>query len=496
MSVVIGLDGGTEGVRAGVFDLAGRPLAFAAQPYATAFPRPSWAEQDPRDWWEAAGRAVREAVRSAGVEPGAVSALCADTTCCSVVALDRDGAPVRPALIWMDVRAAEEAALVLATGDAALALNSDGAGPVSAEWMIPKALWLARHERAHFDRAVTVCEYQDYMNLRMTGRRTASITNASVRWHYRAREGGYARAMVERLGIPELAEKWPAEVLPLGAVVGGLTAEAAAHFGLPVGLTVAQGGSDAEVAMIGLGVTAPGKLAFITGSSHLHLGLSAEPLHGRGIWGTYADAVIPGLHVVEGGQTSTGSVVNWLRRIVGTDWSYDALNAEAATLPPGSEGVLVQDHFQGNRTPHTDALSRGAITGLTLAHGRAHLFRAAMEGVAFGTELIFETMRASGYQPDEIVICGGATRSDLWMQIHADVCGRPLSVTQVAEAPALGSAILAATAAGYYPSIQEAAAAMVTVVRRIEPDVKASARYRPIYERYKRAYHALASIRG
>lgn len=495
MSVVIGLDGGTEGVRAGVFDLDGQPLAFAAQSYATTYPRPSWAEQDPHAWWDAAGRAVREAVRAAGVPPSDVSALCADTTCCSVVALDHDGVPVRPALIWMDVRAAEEAALVLGTGDAALALNSGGAGPVSAEWMIPKALWLARHERAHFDRAVTVCEYQDYMNLRMTGRRVASITNASVRWHYRAREGGYARAMVERLGVPELAEKWPAEVLPLGAVVGGLTVEAAAHFGLPVGLIVAQGGSDAEVAMIGLGVTAPGKLAFITGSSHLHLGLSAEPFHGHGIWGTYADAVIPGLHVVEGGQTSTGSIINWLRRIVGTDWSYDALNAEAATLPPGSDGVLVQDHFQGNRTPHTDAASRGAITGLTLAHGRAHLFRATMEGVAFGTELIFETMRAGGYRPDEIVICGGATRSNLWMQIHADVSGQPLSVTQVAEAPALGAAILAATAAGHYSSIHEAAGAMVTVARRIEPDMKAHAQYRSVYARYKQAYHTLASIR-
>lgn len=495
MTFVVGLDGGTEGIRAGVFDLAGRPMAFAAQSYATAFPRPSWAEQNPQDWWEAAGRAVRQAVREAGVRPADVSAICADTTCCSVVALDRDGVPVRPALIWMDVRSAEETDLVLATGDSALQVNSDGAGPVSAEWMIPKALWIARHERELFDRAVTVCEYQDYMNLRMTGRIVASITNASVRWHYRARAGGYAVSLVEALGIPELAAKWPAEVLRLGEIVGGLTPEAAAHFGLPVGLTVAQGGSDAEVAMVGLDVTAPGRLAFITGSSHLHLGLSAEPFHGRGVWGTYADAVIPGTHLVEGGQTSTGSIVNWLRRLVGADWTYEVLNAEAAALSPGSDGVLVQDHFQGNRTPHTDPLSRGAIIGLTLSHGRAHLFRAVMESVAFGTELIFETMRANGYRPEELVICGGATRSELWMQIHADVCGQPLTVTEVADAPTLGSAILAATAAGHFGSIGEAAGAMVRVARRIEPNVRAHEAYRPHYERYKRAYEALKAVR-
>jgi sugar (pentulose or hexulose) kinase len=203
---------------------------------------------------------------------------------------------------------------------------------------------------------------------------------------------------------------------------------------------------------------------------------------------------MPGLHLVEGGQTSTGSIVNWLRNLVGGDWSYDVINAEATALPPGSDGLIVQDHFQGNRTPHTDPHSRGAITGLTLKHGRAHIFRAMMEGVAFGTELIFETMRNNGYRPDEFVICGGATRSDLWMQIHADVSGQPLTVTTVPDAAALGSAVLAAKAAGHYASVSEAAAAMVHVSRHIEPNRAAHEAYRPLYEAYKRAYPNLKGI--
>ena len=491
---VIGIDGGTESLRAGVFDLAGKPIAFAAQAYRTDFPHPSWAEQNPADWWDAAGKAVREAVRQAGISPAAVTALSADTTCCSVVALDAKGDAVRPALIWMDVRSAAETELVVATGDPALIVNSNGAGPVSAEWMIPKALWLARHERAAFDAATTICEYQDYLNHKLTGRMVATITNVSIRWHYRSRGGGYARDLVAGLGIPELADKWPKEVLALGEVIGGLTPAAAEHLGLPVGTPVAQGGSDAFIAMLGLNVTAPGKLAFITGSSHLHLGLSASEFHGKGIWGTYADAVMPGLHLVEGGQTSTGSIVNWFRNLVGTDWSYEALNAEAAALSPGSDGLIVQDHFQGNRTPHTDPHSRGAITGLTLKHGRAHIFRAMMEGVAFGTELIFETMRTNGYRPDELVICGGATRSDLWMQIHADVSGQALTVTQVPDAAALGSAVLAAKAAGHFGSIAEAAGAMVHVARHIEPNRRAYEAYRPLFEAYKRGYANLHNM--
>ncbi len=492
----VGIDGGTESIRAGVFDLAGTPLAFAATAYETHFPKPGWAEQNPGDWWDALGKSVRKAVTDSGVSRNEISTICADTTCCSVVALDADGHAVRPALIWMDVRSAAEARRVAESGDPALRVNSDGNGPVSAEWMIPKALWLKENEPANFERAATICEYQDYINFHLTGRRVASINNAAVRWHYMAEDGGYQSSLLKKLDLEALQEKWPQEVLPLGEIIGGLTKRAADHLSLPEGLPVAQGGADAFIAMIGLGVVRPGKMAFITGSSHLHLGLADHAFHGRGIWGTYADALLPGYHVVEGGQTSTGSIVAWLKRLLDPAVGYDRLNAEAAALPPGSDGLIVQDHFQGNRTPHTDPLSRGAITGLTLSHGRAHLFRAMMEGIAYGTELILETQRANGYRPDELVIAGGVTNSDLWMQIHADVSGLPLTVTRVADAPALGSAILAATAGGAYGSIAEASEAMVHVERRVEPDMSAHAAYQPSYEAYRLAYEANRTILG
>lgn len=492
----IGIDGGTESIRAGVFDARGTSLAFAATRYDTHFPKPGWAEQNPADWWEALGKSVRKAVAESGISGNEIAAVCADTTCCSVVALDGDGNAIRPALIWMDVRSAAEAQRVAESGDPALRVNSDGKGPVSAEWMIPKALWLKENEPENFERAATICEYQDYINFHLTGRRVASINNAAVRWHYMAESGGYQASLLKKLGLDTLMEKWPQEVLPLGEILGGLTARAADHLGMPQGIPVAQGGADAFIAMIGLGVVKPGKMAFITGSSHLHLGLADHAFHGQGIWGTYADALLPGYHVVEGGQTSTGSIVAWLKRLLDPAVTFDQLNAEAAALRPGSDGLIVQDHFQGNRTPHTDPLSRGAITGLTLSHGRAHLFRAMLEGIAYGTELILETQRAGGYKPDELVIAGGVTNSDLWMQIHADVSGLPLTVTRVADAPALGSAILAATASGAFSSITEASEAMVHVERRIEPDMSAHAAYRPFYEAYRRAYQANQTILG
>ena len=302
MAYFLGVDGGTEGIRAFVFDLEGRPLGSHATAYATAFPEPSWAEQDPEEWWRCMAASVQGALARAGKTAADIAALCADTTCCSVVALDQSGAPLRPAMIWMDVRSAREADDVAATGDPALRVNGAGSGSVSAEWMIPKALWMQRHQPEIFARAAKVGEYQDYINLRLTGRWVGALNNMAVRWHYQTRHGGVPQSLLKSLGLDDLAGKWPVDVLAPGEVIGPLTAAAAAHLGLKPGTPVVQGGSDASMGVIGLGVTEPGEMALITGSSHLHLGIAAAPVHKPGVWGTYMDAIYPDKPVIEGGR--------------------------------------------------------------------------------------------------------------------------------------------------------------------------------------------------
>ena len=498
---LIGVDGGTEGIRAGVFDTTGKPLAYASMNYQTNFPYPGWAEQDPRDWWKALSVSVRKAIQESGITAEQVAAMTVDTTCCSVVALDDSGDPLRPALIWMDVRSANQAEQVAACEDPALQVNSNGKGPVSAEWMIPKALWLKQNEPEIFEKAVTICEYQDYLNFHLTGRLVSSINNVSTRWHFdfsedkKGSKRSVPRSLLEKLELSDLEEKWPIEVTRLGEVIGGLTSEAAEHLGLPVGLKVVQGGADAQIGMIGLGVVKPEDLALITGSSHLQLGLSKKPFHGEGIWGTYAEALIPGLHTVEGGQTSTGSVINWLKNLFGES-DYLSLNSDAQEIPPGSEGLIVQDHFQGNRTPYTDPRSRGAIHGLSLKHSRAHIFRASIEGVAFGSELIFESMRENGFHPKNIVISGGATRSKLWLQIHADVSNFPITLTKNPDAPLLGCAILSAVGAGFYQDIPSAVETMVQIKSIVEPNAKHHRAYKQFFESYKKTYITLRNIRN
>jgi ribulose kinase len=491
MAYYLTADGGTESLRARIYDLSGTCLGQKAVPYETKFAPGARAEQNPEDWWNALVAATAGAVAEAGVDAGQIEAMCFATTCCTVVALDEHGRALRPALLWMDVRANAEADAVLATGDAALAINGAGQGPVSAEWMIPKALWLKRNEPATFDAAHTICEYQDFLTLRLTGERCASLDNAGLRWHYSSRNGGWAHGILAKLGLEALAEKWPARVVPPGEVVGTLTPHAAHALGLSQSVKVVQGGADALIGMIGLGVAKPGQLALITGSSHLQFGVTEAPLHAPGVWGAYPDIVYPGRWIVEGGQTSTGSIINWLRRLTGGTLDLAAMNRLAEALEPGCDGLIVQDHFQGNRTPYTDPLSRGAIVGLTLAHEPQHIFRAIMEGIGFGTRAILDAFKAGGYNSTEITVGGGATASRLWMQIHADTAGLPVRIPASADAPSTGSAVLAAHGAGRFATIDDGIAAMVRPGTCIDPRPREVVMYEEIYQRHRALYPAL-----
>ncbi|MDH7792105.1 FGGY-family carbohydrate kinase [Ochrobactrum sp. AN78] len=496
MAYFLTADGGTESIRARVYDLSGTCLASAAVPYETKFSSGARAEQNPEDWWSSFVLAARKAISDSAIDPVAIEAITLATTSCTVVALDVDGKPLRPSIIWMDVRASAEADAVLATGDDALLANGGGRGPVSAEWMIPKALWIARNEPESFAKAETICEYQDFMTLRLTGEKAASLNNVSLRWHYSTDRGGFPITLLEKLGLEALLQKWPSRVVAPGEVIANLSSSAAAELGLSQKVKVVQGGADALIGMIGLGVAKPGQLALITGSSHLQFGVSDKPLHAAGIWGSYPDMVYPKRYIIEGGQTSTGSVIAWLGRMMNGTMDMEELNRKATTLEPGADGLLVQDHFQGNRTPYTDALSRGAIVGLTLAHEPHHVFRAIMEGISFGTRAILDAMADAGYRGQEITVGGGASASPLWLQIHADTAGLPVCVPQSREAPSVGAAVLAAHGAGHFASIDDGIAAMVKPGTRIDPRPREAAIYNEIYQQYRALYPALKSVRG
>jgi len=506
--LVVALDGGTEGVRAGLLEPDGRPVAFARASYGTDHPRQGWAEQDPNEWWSAAVQATRSVL--AGIEPSVVKAIAVACTSCSMVACDANGTPLRPALIWMDVRAASQAHRIGETGDPALKYS--GYDRTSAEWLLSKVLWLVENEPQTYYGARRIVEYTDWLTHRLTGEWNGNINTAAIRGYYDRDAGGWPTSLFETVGVPDLLAKLPEPILDMGETAGLLTADAAEALGLRVGIPVAAGGADAFVGMVGLNVLAPGRMALITGSSHLHLAQTLTPSYAPGMFGAYTDAVVPGQYTIEGGQVSTGSVVKWFRKLcageyfAGTDSGsgaltsmppaavYQHLQERAAVIPPGSDGVMALDFWQGNRTPYVDARARGMLWGLSLGHTPAHVYRALIEGVCFGTENILRTFARSGHEITEMVACGGAVNSDLWMQIHADVSNVPITVTQVPEAVTLGSAVLASVAAGLHPDIATAANSMVTAQRVIEPDPDAHETYQFFFDAYVASYEAMRDL--
>ncbi|MFZ7945933.1 FGGY-family carbohydrate kinase [Neobacillus sp. 19] len=497
--IVMGIDAGTEGVRVGLFDLQGNEITFASTEYKTYHPHPGWAEQDPNDWWSALAKSSRKALADSGIDKKQIIGVSYDATCCSVIACKDDGTPIRNPLIWMDIRANKQAKFIAEKKHPILKMS--GYDTVSAEWMPCKALWLKQNEPENYDNADKIVEFVDWYTYMLTGSWTVSTCNATTRWYYNRDEGGWPYDFYEGIGLGDIFEKFPKHILDLGEFVGGLTKAAADDLGLEPGTPVAQGGADAFVGLIGLGVVESGKLGLITGSSHLLMGLTEQNFNGKGIFGGFPDAVIKGLKMVEGGQISTGSVIKWFINNFCQDLVqksqelnqnvFDFLTPEASKLPPGSDGLLVLEYWQGNRTPYVDPDVRGLMYGFSLNHRREHIYRALMEGIAFGTDLVINSFKKNGFNATELYVAGGASNSDLFLQIHSDVSNLPIYVPKVTQAPSLGSAILASVAAKRYSSIPEAVSHMVHYKKKVEPNFENHLKYKQLSQRYNEAYPIL-----
>ena len=501
---LMGIDFGTESVRVAIFDTKGTPVTFAATPYKTTHPRGGWAEQDPEEWLRCLEASSAKALSNAGVSPASILGISFDATTMTVCALDQNGNALRPAIMWMDVRATEQAARAEGTQSVAKKYNGDGTAPATAEWFPFKAAWLKENEPDTYNKAYRLIDAPDWITYHLTGEWTININSAAHRMYYNRDEGGWPEDFYGEIGCGDVFDKLPERVVDLGEVVGTLTTKAASRLGLRPGIPVAQGPADAWAGQIGLGVVTPGKMALITGSSHVFTGQSAESIHGKGFFGAYTDGVVKGQYTVEGGQVSTGSVLKWFKDNFARDLVhaaertglnvYDLLNAQSKSLPPGADGLIINEYFQGNRTPYTDSKARGIIWGLSLHHGPEHIYRAIQESVCYGTAHNLRAMQAQGFEVNEIVACGGSTKSRDWMQMHSDVTGVPITLTEVGDAVALGASMLAAVGAGVYPDIQAAADAMVHTRETLEPRQDVHEEYKFYVDKYTQSYPAMQSI--
>ncbi|MGI8574301.1 MAG: FGGY-family carbohydrate kinase [Egibacteraceae bacterium] len=501
---LLSIDMGTESARAGIFDTEGTPLAFAATTYELNHPKPGWAEQDPAEWWQCVVKSVKGAMEKAGVGADAIAGLSYDATTLTLVPLDQRGRQLRDAIMWMDVRASDQAERIARSDHEARQYNGGGEGPVSAEWFPSKALWLKENEPDVYNDAFMLVDCADWLTYQLTEKWTVNINTASARAYYNQESGGWPTGFYEEIGLGDIFDKLPDNVLKVGAHVGGLARSAAAELDLNPGTPVAQGLGDAWSAQLGMNVTKPGQMALITGSSHVLMGQSDSMTTGPGFFGAYPDAVLEGQYSVEGGQVSTGSVLKWfkdnfLSKMVADAEAedknpYDVMNEQVKDLPIGSDGLIVLDYWQGNRTPYTDPLARGMMWGFTLSHTPAHVYRAIQEGVCYGTAHILRKMGEAGIEIDSLVAAGGATNSELWTQMHADVTGLPVTLTTTPDAANLGACMLAAVGAELFDSIEEAGDAMVHKAETYEPNDEAHQEYQFFVDAYADTYPQMREL--
>lgn len=492
MTKVLNIDLGTGGARAGVYDIERRKMfPLREVTYETRYPKPGWAEQDAEQWWRAVLSAGAQAVAQAGT--GEIAAVCVATTASSVVICDRDGAPIRPAILWMDARATREGRETARVDHPVMAYSG---GEDACEWLVPKAMWLAANERPRYDRAAVICEALDFVNHRLTGEWAASRMNAACKWNYDSLNARFVPEIYAALGVPDLAEKLPRRVVPVGGIVAALRPAVAAELGITSPAIVAQGGIDAHIGILGAGTAAPRSMLLIGGTSNVHLTQLSRQDDVSGFWGPYPNALVDGLWLVEAGQVSTGSILNWLSRtLFGLDEAgHTALIAEAAGRIAEGSGLLTLDYWMGNRTPYRDANLRGAILGLSLGHGRADIYASAVDSIALGSANVVDVLKERGVQIERLVVAGGICKNPLWLRSTVDALGQPVEVAREDNLSLVGTAVCSATALGLFPDLQAASGALAASTQALDPDTARAGWYREAMSSYRETTQALTPL--
>lgn len=488
MSHVLGIDVSTTATKAVLVSESGEVRGIGQAEYGFSTPHPLWSEQDPHAWWDAAVTAVQSVLGSTGIAADDVSAVGLTGQMHGAVLLGADDRVLRPAILWNDQRTeAECEAIRRAVGlERLIAVTGNDA---LAGFTAPKLLWVRDHEPETWRRLAHVLLPKDYVRLRLTGDYAVDKADGAGTLLFDLAARDWSAEVLSALGLDPA---WLPTTWEGPDITGTLTDAAAAATGLRRGTPVVAGGGDQAANAVGLGVVDPGSMALSLGTSGVVFAATSRPLfepHGR--VHAFCHAVPERWHLMSVMLSAAGSL-RWFRDELAQGTSFDQLVSPAAHVPAGSDGLWFLPYLTGERSPHPDPTARGAFVGLTVAHGRPHLVRAILEGVAYGLRDGLDLMIAADMPaPTQIRASGGGIASPLWRQILADVLGAEIAVTSTSEGAAHGAALLATVGAGWFPSVAAAAAALVTASPIASPGPDATA-YADGHRVYRALYPALA----
>lgn len=482
----LGLDIGTSSVKCILVSTSGDVEAAASAPLDLATPQPGWAEQDPEAWWEATRAAIRD-LRAQ--QPGArIDAIGISGQMHSSVFLDKHGAVVRPALLWCDGRTTAECREIVQRAGGEANLRKWVCNAALEGFTLPKVLWLRNHEPDAFAQLATVLLAKDFVRLRLTGAVATEPSDASGTLMFDPTQMRWSREILDAVGLsPSLLP----DVGGSAAVLGRVTPSAAKLTGLVAGTPVVGGGADNACSAAGVGAINPGEAVSSWGTSGTVLAPTAEPRVDPQLRAHTFCHVAPGVWYVIGVVLSAGGAVAWYRDQCARELPERerdvVLVDEAAAIPPGADGVTFLPYLQGERTPHRDASLRAAFVGLSLAHSRAHMTRAVLEGVCFALRDSVTILQELGLMPNYLLLTGGGARNPFIRQLQADIFGLPVTTVNREEGGAYGAALLAAVGAGAFPDLKTAAQRTLTRGPLAPPDPEIHRAYDPIYQRFGRS---------
>lgn len=491
MKYFLGIDASTTATKALLIDSQGKVVAVAASEYGFDTPKPLWAEQHPDLWWKGAVESIQKVLNETQVDPTHIESVGLTGQMHGLVLLDDNGQPLRLSILWNDQRTGDQCnqirnrigkkRLIQITGNDAL-----------TGFTAPKILWVQQHEPEIWEKTKQILLPKDYVRFRLTGKYGTDRAGAAGTLLFDIKSRDWSKELLAALDIP-------LEFLPDThegpQITGYLSAESASPTGLREGIPVVGGGGDQAAQAVGVGAVQPGVVALTLGTSGVVFATTNEPfVEAEGRLHAFCHAVPDRWHLM-GVMLSAAGSLRWYRDMLAPSAGFDELVGTAEDIPAGSEGLIFLPYLTGERTPHPDPLARGAFVGLTVRHTQAHMTRAVLEGVAYGLRDSLELMKSAGLEEiNQIRVSGGGAKSALWRQILADVMNVELVTVNTTEGAAYGAALLAGVGIGYWPDVDAACQATITITGAVKPNDRIAAEYQSHYPHYRSLYPALKPI--
>ncbi len=486
--LVIGIDCSTTASKAIVWDMQGAAVAEGRCTIPLLMPQPAWHEQPAESWWTATAQALREAVSQ--IEPRRLAALCITHQRETFVPVDRNGDPLRNAIVWMDERCRSLLPELdrICNRDSVHRITGK---PLAGNLSLGKIYWLKENEASVFERAFKYLDVHAFLAHKLTGYFRTGWGCVDPTGLFDMRKQSWADELIHAIGLR--ADQMP-DVFPTGDIIGEVKEEAAIACGLPIGLPVVAGIGDGQAAALGANITQP-KIASLSLGTSIVSGMLAETyLTDRAFRTT--NSGLRNSFLLEAVILSGTYLINWFRDNFSAEQKMETLEEAIQDVPPGSLGLMLVPYWNSVMNPYWDASASGVVVGWRGIHNTIHLYRSILEGIAFEIRLHMEGMQAAlGTSIESLVAAGGGAHSPAWCQIIADITGKPIACSMTPEAAALGAGILAAQAVGLYPDVRTAAAAMAHIEPiSFVPDPARYTFYSQLYEQvYKHLFPALQS---